>query len=93
MRSVDKIGFLLDMEMICLLCGGSITSWIRTPKRNAQVGGGANSLHILGYAVDIVFDNGEGQERAMRIARKMGYDRSFEGDHLHVEYDTHRDWE
>ena len=91
-RNMDKIGFLLDMEMICFSCGGSVTSWIRTLKRNAHVGGTARSHHLLGYAVDVVFDSPEGKERAMSIAKKLGYDRSWEGDHLHIEYDTHRDW-
>ena len=67
----------------------SETSGYRTKKRNAAVGGGTNSRHMLGLAVDVVFD--EPADRvpcitAMKADHK-DWDVVNEGDHVHVEWD------
>lgn len=34
--------------------GATVTSWYRSPGRNKEVGGMANSAHLFGMAVDLV---------------------------------------
>jgi hypothetical protein len=61
--------------------GMTITSWWRSPWKNAAVGGVTNSLHMVGLAWDIVpvtYEN----ERALADA---GLKVINEGDHLHAQ--------
>lgn len=56
---------------------------------------GATSLHPFGLAVDLdVLGNVDADLRAlyawMRVHMPSGYDVIFEGNHIHVEYDTKR---
>ena len=89
MRHVDYQGYLQDMIVLCLRYNGSVTSWIRSPKRNENVGGVPDSLHLVGLAVDVAFDTPEDKEDAHKFAKSMGYDVVPYSGHLHIEYDTH----
>lgn len=78
MRFEDKIRFL---AMVFPL---SVTSWIRSRKRNVEVGGAANSFHLLGLAVDVVLDNGIEKPAFIQSAVNLGLHVIDETDHLHV---------
>lgn len=60
------------------------TSVTRTPERNRQVGGVANSYHLTGQAADFVVPQ---QQKAQFIqdVRQNGYEAIDEGDHIHIE--------
>jgi len=60
--------------------GVTITSWWRSIPHNDDVGGLPGSLHILGWAVDIVPVTPEIEEQA----RKMFPVVVNEGNHLHA---------
>jgi len=67
----------------------SITSGYRTIQRNAAVGGGSNSRHMLGLAFDLVFDtalDGSDCRAAMRDDHPE-WDVIHESDHTHIEWD------
>lgn len=40
----------------CQLTHGSVTSWVRSAKRNAEVGGVPDSQHLRGTGADIAYD-------------------------------------
>ena len=61
--------------------GMTVTSWWRTPWKNADVGGASNSFHMLGLAWDVVPVT---QENAL-ILRNAGLRVLDEGDHLHAQ--------
>lgn len=60
--------------------GMSITSWWRSPWKNAEVGGVPNSRHLFGLAWDVVPVTTENE---MRL-RALGLTVINEGDHLHA---------
>jgi uncharacterized protein YcbK (DUF882 family) len=66
---------------------GSVTSWIRSHKRNREVGGSKASWHLAGLAVDIVLDEMEESNRISMVqrARRIGLDAIDEIDHIHLE--------
>ncbi len=76
------LGPVLD---VCIKYGGSVTSWVRSKKRNRLVGGVRNSKHLLGLAVDIVFDTEEGKRKGVRELEGKGLKVLDERDHIHVE--------
>jgi len=62
---------------------GTVTSWYRSPARNASVGGVASSLHLYGLAIDYVPRRGAWSSDSARL-RAVGLRVLNEGDHLHV---------
>lgn len=68
----------------CLHFSASVTSWIRTMERNGQVGGAANSRHLEGLAVDVVYDGAAPGPEADTDLRARGLLRIREGDHDHI---------
>lgn len=60
--------------------GFTITSWWRTPEHNRNVGGVPNSLHLIGWAWDVVPVT---RENELRLA-SMGLTTINEGDHIHA---------
>jgi protoporphyrinogen oxidase len=65
----------------------SVTSWIRTPARNARVGGKPNSCHVSGFGIDLVPDNPSSKPALLQDAREAGLDAVDEGHHIHIEVD------
>lgn len=60
------------------------SSFVRTPQRNAQVGGVPNSQHISGTAGDFVVPNAT-KPAFIQAARAKGFEAIDEGDHVHLE--------
>jgi len=79
MRFEDKI------RCLAMLFRFSVTSWIRSRKRNDDVGGVADSRHLIGLAVDVVLDDGMQRGEFIVHADMLNLDVIIEGDHLHVQ--------
>lgn len=64
--------------------GSRITSTVRSPQHNRDVGGVPNSQHLRGTAADFVV---EGPQKAAFIAeaQRQGFEAIDEGDHIHLE--------
>jgi len=60
------------------------TSVQRTPERNRQVGGVANSYHLTGQAADWAVPQ-QLKAQFMADARANGFEAIDEGDHIHIE--------
>jgi len=65
----------------------SVTSWWRSPKRNAAKGGDAESFHLEGLGADLVPDELADKPAIAEAARALGLQVADEGDHLHIELD------
>lgn len=77
--------FANQVLLYCALMDCSVTSWFRTKKRNAQVGGIDYSLHRFGLAVDVVYDEGRPNiEYAQEVAKRLNLYVYREDDHDHV---------
>lgn len=84
-------------EIIAGLCeahGGSVTSWIRSRKHNAKVGGKPASRHQTGFGIDVVLDADEDGNPAndelailafVQAADALGIRAIDEGDHIHCQ--------
>jgi uncharacterized protein YcbK (DUF882 family) len=83
--TVPEFATLIDY--LCITHRASVTSWIRSPKRNHDVGGLANSLHLTGLAVDVKCDDPATTKILATAARRAGLDAVEEDDHLHLEAD------
>jgi hypothetical protein len=64
--------------------GTQVSSLLRSPQHNAEVGGVPNSQHMRGTAGDFVIPKPE-QAAFIAKAKAMGYEVIPEGDHVHVE--------
>jgi uncharacterized protein YcbK (DUF882 family) len=62
-----------------------ITSWYRSPVKNAAIGGARQSQHQLASAMDFVFPTRAAYTEAERRFRAQGFTVFYEGDHLHVQ--------
>lgn len=68
-----------------------VTSGLRTPERNATVGGKPNSRHLDNNAVDLIPGPGETVAQLYaRVSRVPGVRAIDEGDHVHVQSTTPR---
>ncbi len=77
------------VEALCRMYSCSITSSIRTEKRNEAVGGAPRSRHMLkyGYAADLVPDDPEWLDEIVDSAYRLGFDYAYISDkgHVHVQ--------
>jgi hypothetical protein len=71
------------------LTGASATSWFRTAAHNHAVGGVVHSAHVVGLAVDVVY-NDPVPLMAERVewAKRLGLRLVAEGDHDHLQPDS-----
>ena len=70
---------------LCAVFNCSVTSWIRTPKRNAAKGGDPESKHLSGMGIDLVPDEARQWPKVIEAARALGLTAVDEGDHIHVQ--------
>lgn len=82
--------FALITAQLCDTYQASVTSWKRTPARNADLGGRADSFHLDGLAADLELDDGTQAPALVEEARALGLDAVDEGDHVHIELDYRR---
>ena len=68
----------------CQVFSGSVTSWYRTVDHNAEVGGHPRSAHLVGLAVDVVYDGSRPGPQADAWLALHGLKRLVEGDHDHL---------
>lgn len=76
------------VTIVCKICfeyNCSVTSWIRTTKRNAAVGGHSRSRHMTGYGIDLVPDNWDDADAIVQKAHQSGLSALNEGDHIHIQ--------
>lgn len=64
-----------------ILRGLTVTSWWRSPWHNKEVGGVANSLHMVGLAWDIIPASAENYS----FLKSLGLTVIDEADHLHAQ--------
>jgi len=79
--------FVDRLMPILALYPASVISWIRTPHRNARVGGHPQSYHLDGCAVDLIPDNAAHISDIVVAARAAGLDAVDHRDSVHLEYD------
>lgn len=60
----------------------SVSSWLRSPLKNKRVGGSISSLHLIGWAYDVV----PATKDNMRKLKEIGFRKIIdEKDHIHVQ--------
>lgn len=74
-----------DFPQLVASVGVPPNSIHRTPQRNADVGGTANSYHLRGQAIDLTPRTPQQKQQIRDWARQNGYDFIDEGDHVHLE--------
>jgi hypothetical protein len=82
---MDRAEFLAHIYALCREHGGSVTSWVRSEKRNATVGGNPNSRHLEGLAVDVVLDDRFSRDQFIRACNARHIGTLDEGDHIHCQ--------
>jgi len=80
--------FCHSVFLYCQSVNGSVTSWIRTPKRNSAVGGVFRSLHLSAEAMDVVVDDplAPSPDERHTLAATLGLRLLIEEDHDHLEF-------
>ena len=88
-RQVDMTPteFADAIRAYCSWSRASISSWGRSPERNAQVGGNVESRHLIWLAADVVYAPNPLPELAVatRMAKKLGITLIREPSHDHLQ--------
>lgn len=66
--------FANAVRKYCLVFGGSVTSWGRTPAHNVSVGGDRRSLHQVWKAADVVYDAHLNERAVLVVRARLGND-------------------
>ena len=77
--------FTLNVSWYCAITSASVTSWLRTAHRNRLVDGVPHSAHLVGLAVDVIYDQGLAPEERREWAERLGLKLIAEGDHDHLQ--------
>lgn len=77
--------FALRLLVYCGITHGSVTSWIRSPEHNAQVGGVKHSAHLYGVGADVTYDAPVPVADALASAARLDLRLIREGDHDHLQ--------
>ena len=78
-------GFGNLIALVLLYSNGSVVSGLRSVKHNREVGGHENSLHLVGLAVDVVFDTEDDVVVGIRMAERLGLLAIVEQGHVHIQ--------
>jgi len=82
---MDLTTFAHAILFICKQHDASVTSWIRSEKHNAAVGGKAHSWHLDGLGADVVPDDPARKPFIILTAARLGLQAIDEGAHVHIE--------
>lgn len=83
-----SLTFFARVNDFLTLYPASIDSFYRTPARNKAIGGAPNSYHVLGQAVDLIFDSIEELFTGAYAARDQGFggiEIDLINKHLHLD--------
>ena len=75
------VGVALIGRAILHYHGLVVTSWYRSPWKNSEVGGKWLSLHLIGWAYDVIPVN----KAMMEVLRKWPFKVVVEADHIHLQ--------
>lgn len=81
---LDQTAIQRNLAMLGAGPGVQMTSGLRTPERNAAVGGKPNSQHLRGTAGDYVVPQAQKADFMQRV-QAAGLQAIDEGDHVHVQ--------
>lgn len=90
LQAARVAAFAINVVELRRTHGCNITSWGRTKKRNADIGGRPDSFHLEDLAADLVPEDRNQVPAIVADARARGLDAGDEGDHVHVELDYRR---
>lgn len=82
---MSHLDFFVAVMSWCYRFQGSITSWGRTEKHNASVGGVNGSRHTLFKACDVVYDVLPDIVDRKQVAMQLGLTLVVENDHDHLQ--------
>ena len=84
---MTPIDFAVSLMAYCAWSRGSVTSWGRSPERNARVGGHVNSLHQVWLAADVGYSPNPTPPlaKARKRASQLGMRLLRESDHDHLQ--------
>ena len=82
---MNSFELMLGVSILCARHGGSVTSWVRTPKHNQAVGGVDGSYHLIAMGCDVVLDDMAQNQKFEADAKHLGLDSILEGDHYHLQ--------
>lgn len=82
---MDVTEFADAVVRYCQRVRGSVTSWIRTPARNAMVGGVRRSAHLYALGADVVPEAPLSADERRRVGAALGLRVIVEGDHDHLQ--------
>jgi len=71
--------------VFCAETGASVTSWLRTHKHNTEERGVTHSAHLIGLAVDVVYDEPIAEDDAKATAADLGLLLIRGADHDHLQ--------
>lgn len=83
--TTDRIAFYTRLRLLHAAKPYSVTSWWRTIRHNAIVGGHPNSLHLEGLAVDCKLEPGQSKAAFLRHAQSLGLHGQVEIAHVHLQ--------
>lgn len=75
------LGVACLLRVAAYVNGLRVTSWFRSPWHNENIGGMANSLHLIGWAIDVIPTNAEVRKMLTWLPGKV----VAESDHLHIQ--------
>ncbi len=87
---MSATGQAIEAQALSLVPGLTVTSGMRSPEKNAAVGGRPDSFHLTDQARDFVPPKGTSMGKLAMILKKgfPGFDVINEGTHVHVEPKT-----
>lgn len=79
--------FAVIVLELCYEHSASVSSWIRTTRKNHVEGGHPKSFHLEGVAADLVPDRLSELHAIGTAARERGLQIQIESTHVHIELD------